>query len=201
MFERPFMLGQVPIAGSPFTGPFGMFSGPVTGYQANPSGTPLMSEELRSPEHYQEELHCYRAPDGSYVSIPFSQAAAYKAAGYEAADASYCPGKPVALGQDDAPSGGPPPVQGNPQGGPAPEPSVPFERQFRRWPRQWWPVVYPPYYPPQPPPQPKMICKRKEQDGEEVFECEPETPPAPPQYTYPVYQQYPIVRIFRPFFF
>lgn len=199
MFERPHMLGQVPIAGGPFTGPFGMFSGPSAGYVANPSGTPLMTEELRSPEHYLEEYHCYRAPDGQYVSIPFSEAPRYKAAGYEAVDAANCPGSPAALGQ--AEPGGPPPVQGNPQGGPMAEPSVPFERQFHR---RWWPPYYPQYpiyQPPPPPPAPaKMICKRKEVDGEEIFECEAETPPVP-QYTYPVYPTYPVVRIFRPFLF
>jgi hypothetical protein len=88
---RPVRLGQVPILGpsAPFTG----YS--PAGYFANPSGTPLMSEELTSPEHTASEFHCYKSPDGKYVSIPFGQADAYKAAGYEAVDYSNCGSPPL----------------------------------------------------------------------------------------------------------
>lgn len=94
-FERKF-LGQVQLVSGPSTTPF--YAYPPYGYFANPSGNPLMTEELTSPqsEHIAREFHCYRAPDGSFVSVPFAQADAAKAAGYEAVDYSNCGAPPHA---------------------------------------------------------------------------------------------------------
>jgi len=88
-FERKF-LGQVQLVAGPSTTPF--YAYPPYGYFSNPSGSPLMTEELTSPheEHIAREFHCYRRPDGSFVSVPFAQADAAKAAGYEAVDYSNC---------------------------------------------------------------------------------------------------------------
>ena len=88
-FERSF-LGQVQLVTGPSTTPF--YNYPPYGYFANPSGNPLMTEELTSPqtEHLAREFHCYRKPDGSFVSVPFAQSDAAKAAGYEATDYSNC---------------------------------------------------------------------------------------------------------------
>lgn len=88
-FDRKF-LGQVQLVSGPSTTPF--YAQPPSGYYANPSGTPLMTEEITSPqsEHIAREFHCYRKPDGSFVSVPFAQADAAKAAGYEAVEYSNC---------------------------------------------------------------------------------------------------------------
>lgn len=89
---------------NPWLGQVGLYLGPsstpIYGYApvgtyTNPSGTPLMSEELTSPSNASGEFHCYKSPDGKYVSIPFSQADAYKAAGYEAVDYSNCGSPPL----------------------------------------------------------------------------------------------------------
>lgn len=84
-------LGQVPLVLGPSSPFYGYTPG---GTFANPSGSPLMTEELTSPEPGRE-FHCYKAPDGSYVSVPFAQADAYKAAGYEAVDYSNCGAPPL----------------------------------------------------------------------------------------------------------
>lgn len=93
--RRTEFLGQIPLVTGPASTP--AYAYPPAGYFANPSGAPLMSEELTSPEesHIGREFHCYKAPDGSYVSVPFGQADAYKAAGYEAVDYSNCGSPPL----------------------------------------------------------------------------------------------------------
>lgn len=89
---------------NPWLGQVGLYLGPsstpIYGYApagtyTNPSGTPLMSEELTSPSNTASEFHCYKSPDGKYVSIPFGQADAYKAQGYEAVDYSNCGSPPL----------------------------------------------------------------------------------------------------------
>ncbi len=92
---KPGFLGQVQLVTGPASTP--VYGYAPAGYVANPSGTPLMSEELTSPqsEHIEREFHCYKAPDGSHVSVPFGQADAYKAAGYEAVDYSNCGAPPL----------------------------------------------------------------------------------------------------------
>jgi hypothetical protein len=114
------------------------------------------------------------------------------------------------MGQQDGGGGAPPPVQGNPGPASPPQQSFTFDREFRH---NWWPgfnpnYAYPNYYYPpayQAPQQPqKLVCKRKEEDGEEFFECEPEAPKVPAYYppAYPpVYPTFPIFRTFRPFFY
>lgn len=187
MFERPFMLGQVPIApGTGFTGPFGIYSGPSY-YAANPSGEPYRSEEITSPEHYNEEYHCYRAPDGTYVSIPFGQAAAYKAVGYEAADVANCSGRSMGrsrrLGQASAPASAPTPAS------PAPA-AAPQEDSRLFWPPL--PLQYPYAWNAPSAAPTKLICKQKTVNDEVVLECEPEVPP-------PV--TYPPIQLFRPIWY
>lgn len=211
-------LGQVPFAG-PASSPF--FWPPVGGgYIANPQGGPLMSEELTSPqsEHIAREFHCYKSPDGQYVSVPFAQADAYKAAGYVAADYANCGYPPHAqpvgtpayvMGQQgggDGGGGAPPPVQGNPTPSSPPQQGISFDREFRNfWPGYYPNYAYPNYYyPPQQPQPQKLVCKRKEEDGEEVFECEPAEPKVPAYYppAYPsFYPTFPVFRHFRPFFY
>lgn len=93
MFEARF-LGQVALWPGPAGTPF--YAAPPGGYFANPQGGPLMTEELTSPqeEHIAREFHCYRSPDGRYASVPFAMRDAYLAAGWVAADYSYCAGAP-----------------------------------------------------------------------------------------------------------
>src|SRR5579871_115499 len=125
MWDRPRFLGQVPISpGAGFGGSPWEFGGTPSGsYYANAQGTPLMTEQMNSPEHFEEEYHCYRSPAGAFVSIPFAQRDAYLAAGYVAVDSANCVSSRVSslmgprrMGAD-APSGGGGGAQGSPQGG------------------------------------------------------------------------------------
>lgn len=93
--RREAFLGQIPLVTGPASTP--AYAYPPAGYFESASGAPLMTEELTSPqsEHIEREFHCYKSPSGAYVSVPFGQADAYKAAGYEAVDYSNCGSPPL----------------------------------------------------------------------------------------------------------
>ncbi len=183
MGERRAFLGQVQLVSGPSTTPF--YAYPPYSYIANPSGSPLMTEELTSPEssHIAREFHCYKAPDGSYVSIPFGAADSYKAAGYEATDYSNCKGlpphaQPVGggsfMGQAKGGGGGGGAPAAN-QGvapmtvGPGPQTfSDAFAPQY----------IVPSY----PAPQPGMTCKKR--PDEDTYDCVPKQPTVQ-TYRYP----------------
>jgi hypothetical protein len=108
MFDRGQFLGRVPLRGMGqpwFSGPSGTpffgYGSPAAapyGYFANPQGTPLMTEEVTSPEesHIAREFHCYRAPNSdpndpkSYRSVPMALRDAYLAAGWVAVPYENC---------------------------------------------------------------------------------------------------------------
>lgn len=61
-----------------------------------------------------------------------------------------------------------------------------------------YPYYQQPYYPPAPA-RPRYICKRTDdEDGDERFICEPETPPAPPAPIAPYYPRTPVLYV-RPY--
>jgi len=95
-WRNPAFLGQVPLYQGPAGSPF--YSAPPAGVYATPSGAPLMSEELTSPDESQiaREYHCYQSPDGSqFISVPFGQRDSYLAAGWVATDYGKCQGPPL----------------------------------------------------------------------------------------------------------
>lgn len=96
MFRNPAFLGQVALWQGPAGSPF--YYSPPAGVYTTPSGAPLMSEELTSPEesHIAREYHCYQSPDGKqFMSIPFNQRDAYLAAGWTATDYAKCSTPPL----------------------------------------------------------------------------------------------------------
>lgn len=211
MWDRPQFLGQVPIsAGAGFGGspPWGFGGAPSGRYYANQQGGPLMSEEMTSPEHFQEEYHCYRAPDGTFVSIPFGQRDAYLAAGYVAADSANC-GSPRATALMGRRMGAE--AQGSPQGGGqggaqgTPSPASPPGAGFAEdtgpfvWPQ--YPLVAPPQYAPVPPPG-TTCAWEKDANGNDVYICRQASGvvvTAPPVATYgPVV--YPARTLFSRFY-
>jgi hypothetical protein len=107
MFSRRGFLGQVgvtPQAG--FGPPFGMFSpGIPSAPVLNPSGSPLFSEEITSPQRAELERHCYHCPDGSTQSLTIDEA---RAMGCEATDSSECESPrtayPAVMGQAEVQS-------------------------------------------------------------------------------------------------
>lgn len=204
-------LGQVNLVTGPATTPF--YAYPPSGYFVNPSGNPLMTPEITSPqeEHIAREYHCY-TKEGQYRSAPFALRDAMKAEGWEETDYRFCsspplhaqpvgtPVAPVLMGQNGAPGGGPSGGQG--QGGagtPSGQPSgTSFARQFGPTDGFGFPAfafpTFPGYYPP-PAPSGRMTCKRivNEDTGEERFECVPREPVAPYRYpTYPTYFMNPL---------
>lgn len=102
------------------------------------------------------------------------------------------------LGQNGEPAPAPSPA---PSGGDSGDNGNDFNFQgFPRFP--FFPTFYnqpsypfywnQPYYPPVAPARPRYICtKEEDEEGEERFICEPETPPAPPV---------PTIRPVAPFF-
>lgn len=88
--DRGAFLGQVSLWAGPANTPF--YSAPTGGPVINSQGGQLMTEQINSPSHAYEELHCYQAPDGTFVSIPLGAASVYKAAGYVAVDSANCGG-------------------------------------------------------------------------------------------------------------
>lgn len=200
-------MGQVNLVTGPSATPF--YASPTYGYFANPSGNPLMTPEITSPqeEHIAREYHCY-TKDGQYRSAPFASRDMMKAEGWEETDYRFCSSPPlhaqpvgtptpILMGQNGGPSGG----QGQGGGGtPSGQPSGPsFARQFGPTDGFGFPTFAFPTYPLYPPPvatSGKMTCKRivNEDTGEERFECVPKEQPAVADYRYPTY-------FVNPFFF
>lgn len=69
-------------------------------YYASPSGRPLMTPEITSPqpEHVARTFHCY-VRNGQYTVAPFAQRDALKAAGWEETDYANCAGSGVPMAQ------------------------------------------------------------------------------------------------------
>jgi hypothetical protein len=86
-------LGQIPAAGN-FLGPTAFYNAaPTNAYFAAPSGRPLMTPEITSPqpEHMARTFHCY-VKNGAYTTAPFSQRDAMKASGWEETNYANCAG-------------------------------------------------------------------------------------------------------------
>jgi hypothetical protein len=73
-----------------FMGPTNIFAQMPLGYFAAPSGAPLMTPELRSPEYFRDEKHCYRCPDGSHRVFRFGDRDAALAMGCEVTNNENC---------------------------------------------------------------------------------------------------------------
>lgn len=186
MWDRPQFLGQVSIApGTGFEGPFGIYSPPAGVYNA-PSGAPLYSPEIVSPDNAEEELHCYKCPDGSTRMLTLSQA---RGSGCEARPLSECgagapqyaAGPPAGLmgrrrymgadagGAQGSPQGG---GQGGAQGNPSPASQPAATQTFDTGPFFFptLPLVAPGLYPPAPPPG--TTCSwEKDVNGNNVYVC------------------------------
>lgn len=187
MWDRPQFLGQVSIApGTGFEGPFGMYSAPAGVYNA-PSGAPLYSPEIVSPDNAEEELHCYKCPDGSTRMLTLSQA---RGSGCEARPLSECTpgmGRRRYMGADaqGSPQGG---GQGGAQGTPSPASQPAATQSFDTGPFVFptYPLVTPGMYAPAPPPG--TTCQwEKDANGKDVYVCrqaEGVVVPASPVYSY-----------------
>lgn len=182
MWDRPRFLGQVPISsGAGFGGSPWEFGGTPSGrYYANQQGTPLMTEQLNSPDNFQEEYHCYQSPAGAFVSIPFGQRDAYLAAGYVAVDSSNCGTQMVAGLRGRRRMGAEAAAQGSPQGGgqggaqgtpsPASPPGAGFFETRDPFYFPQYPLVAPPQYAPVPPPG-TTCAWEKDGNGNDVYVC------------------------------
>jgi hypothetical protein len=137
-----------------------------------------MTEQLNSPDNFQEEYHCYRSPAGAFVSIPFGQRDAYLAAGYVAVDSSNCGGSRIMgrrrMGAEAAAA-----AQGSPQGGgqggaqgtpsPASPPGAGFFETRDPFYFPQYPLVAPPQYVV---PPPGTTCAwEKDGNGNDVYVC------------------------------
>lgn len=176
MFRNAAFLGQVPLYQGPAGSPF--YYSPPAGVYTTPSGAPLMSEELTSPQSSDiaREYHCYQSPDGKqFLSIPFSQRDAYLAAGWTATNYSNCSSPPLhaqpvggqpgfVMGQRGGGGGGRGGGGGGFRGG------IDVVPDFV--PDYGYPLVPPYSYPPATPPG--TTCSwEKDANGNSIYVCRP----------------------------
>jgi hypothetical protein len=180
-------LGQVSLWQGPAGSPF--YSTPPAGVYVNPSGAPLMTEELTSPQSSDiaREYHCYQSPDGKeFRSVPFALRDAYIAAGWVATNYANCGTPPLhaqpvgnqgfVMGQKGGGGGGAGGGAGAPAGGvgtqsaPSPASPAPAAQDFSPDLLPTLPLAAPYAYPA---PAGSTCAWEKDANGNSIYVCRP----------------------------